>query len=162
MIHVPPIAYDDLRKIFPEDVARIADGNYVLGRELTADEGDLQFQMQMFRELMLMVFKRDLVGLKEFAENMAVKGREYSTSFLSYSQRLLRESFIAALNRPELNYLSSNEAAFISKFKNFVNVFNIERLYEIFADAATDIERNVNTKIVLFDMGLQLMTQIKR
>lgn len=162
MIHVPPIAYEDLRKIFPDDVARVADGNYVLARALTEDDGDLQFQMQMFRNLMLMVFRRDLVSLKDFAENMAAKGREYSTSFLSYSQRLLRESFIATLNRSELNYLSSGEAAFISKFKNFVNVFNIERLYEIFAGASTDIERNVNTKIVLFDMGLQLMTQIKK
>lgn len=162
MVHVPPIAYEDLRTVFPEDAARVAEGNYVLARELAADAGVLKEYMQMYRELMLMVFKRNLSGLKSFAETLAAGGREYSLSFLTYAQRLTRESFIAKLDCPRLNYMSTEEDAFICRFKDFVGVANIERLVEVFSDAAGDIERNVNAKIVIFDMGMQLMTQIKR
>ena len=58
--------------------------------------------------------------------------------------------------------MEDSETAFADKFKRFLNVENIENIMELFNTASRDINQNVNTKIVLFDLGINLMTQIKK
>ena len=83
-------------------------------------------------------------------------------NFLNYAQFITRECFIAHLQNSTLNYMEDSETAFAAKFKRFLNVENIENIMELFNTASRDIGQNVNTKIVLFDLGINLMTQIKK
>jgi hypothetical protein len=54
-----------------------------------------------------------------------------------------------------------HEQQFAPKFVKYLTVNNIEFIVNTFSKAYTDIEQNGNGKIVLFDMGLQLMTKIR-
>ena len=58
--------------------------------------------------------------------------------------------------------MTNSEQAFSDKFRRFLTVENIENIIELFDKASRDISQNVNTKIVLFDLGINLMTQIKK
>ena len=93
---------------------------------------------------------------------MASNSREYIKDFLNYTQFITRECFIAHLQNADLNYMIATEKTFSDKFKRFLTVENIENLMELFDKANRDISQNVNTKIVLFDLGINLMTQIKK
>lgn len=162
LVHVPPIDEASLTAAFGAETARVAAGNYVQARKIAESAEENAEATEKFRELMLNVFSRNLVKLRAFAEDMDSKGREAEGQFLSYAQRLLRESFVANLSDERLSYMSRAEKQFVSKFRAFIGPRNVERIYEIFSEAADDIERNVSGKIVFFDMAMQLMTQIAR
>ena len=161
MIHIPNIQADDMKDLFPPEIVRTANGSYLQAKMLLDQKEESQANFILYRMLMAYVFKKDLVSLKKFSEDMVAKGREPIKSFLEYAQHVTRECFIANLQDNTLNYTYPYEAEFTSKFKRFVSIYNIDALTEQFSRASSDIERNVNAKIVFFDLGLQLMTKIK-
>lgn len=161
MIHIPNIQADDMKDLFSPEIVRTANGSYLQAKMLLDQKEESQANFILYRMLMAYVFKKDLVSLKKFSEDMVAKGREPIKSFLEYAQHVTRECFIANLQDNTLNYTYPYEAEFTSKFKRFVSIYNIDALTEQFSRASSDIERNVNAKIVFFDLGLQLMTKIK-
>ena len=102
-----------------------------------------------------------LLRLQEWSEKKSGESRDEIIMWLQYCQRLLRENFIYNFKRPELNYLSVTEESFSSKFAPFINEGNILPIMKLFATAERDIGQNVQIKIVLTDLALQLIMQIK-
>lgn len=158
-LHIKNIDTEALSKVFPTDVARLCGGNYVKARELAEARTGAEEMTSRYRNLMLCAFRKDLVALRDIAEE-ASKSREDCLEFLNYAARITRETFIANLCNPQLCYRSESEAAFIEKFKKFVDETNIEQITDHITQASLDIERNANIKITVFDMGLQLFTLI--
>lgn len=161
MIHVPNIATEYLQPIFGQEVARVANGNYVKALSIQNQAGESKIYFDLYRNLMLMVVRHDVLGVKNWAEQLHEMGREEMKNFLAYAQHITRECFILHFGASELNYLEVHEQDFAPKFARFLSATNIEFIMETFAKAVTDIEQNGNGKIVLFDTGLQLMTKIK-
>ena len=161
MIHVPGIAPEDLYPIVGEDIARVANGNYVKAMAMQQQAGESKVYFDLYRNLMLLVVRHDVLGVKLWAEQLHEMGREEMKNFLQYAQHITRECFIMHLGNASLNYLEVHELDFAPKFARFLNTENIEFIIDTFTKATTDIEQNGNGKIVLFDAGLQLMTKIK-
>lgn len=162
MIHVPVIQEEELAKIIGEKPAHIACGNYIKAIEVSKEEYNNTDNLANYRTLMLCGYSKDLVSLKEWTESMASTSRENIKNFFEYSQFISRECFISNLQNATITYMTDNEQAFSEKFKRFLTVDNIENIIELFDNANRDISQNVNTKIVLFDLGIKLMTQIKK
>jgi DNA polymerase-3 subunit delta' len=162
MIHVPVIEEEAIAKVVGNKIAHIANGNYVKALEISKEEYSNTENLENYRTLMLCAYSKDLLTLKNWIESMASRSREYIKDFLSYTQFITRECFIAHLQNSSLNYMIASEQAFSDKFKRFLTVDNIENIIELFDKANRDISQNVNTKIVLFDLGINLMTQIKK
>ena len=162
MVHVPVIDEDTLSKHVGQYVAHIANGNYVKALEVSQASEDSDDNLNNYRTLMLCAYSKNLLTLKNWTEAMAGKSRENIKDFLSYTQYITRECFISHLQNSSLNYMTNSEQAFSDKFKRFLTVDNIENIIELFDKANRDISQNVNTKIVLFDLGINLMTQIKK
>lgn len=161
MIHVPGIATEDLQPIVGEEIARVANGNYIKAMLMQQQAGESKTYFDLYRNLMLMVVRHDVLGVKQWAEQLHEMGREEMKNFLRYAQHITRECFIMHFGKRELNYLEVHEQDFAPKFARFLSTDNIEFIMETFAKAVTDIEQNGNGKIVLFDTGLLLMTKIK-
>lgn len=160
-LHIRNIATADMETVFPENIARMSGGDYIKAKDLMDSQGDTALLVKRYRELMLYVFQKDLIRLKEFA-NQAADSRERTLEFLNYSCNITREAFIANLCNPQLCYRSNEEELFTEKFKKFVNESNVERIIENLTLAYRDIERNANIKLTMFDLGLQLFTLIKK
>jgi DNA polymerase III subunit delta' len=145
------------------NISRIANGNYIKALSIIKSTEDTQFNFTRYQEIMRYAYKNDVVSTKKWAEEMTSSsiGREKQKSFLDYAQHLTRECFIQNLQIKDLNYLIDYEENFSAGFARFVNEKNIQQLMDYFANAATDIEQNVQGKFVFFDLGLKLMTQIK-
>ena len=144
--------------------ARIANGNYIKALSIIKATEESQLNFTRYQEIMRYAYKNDVLATKKWAEEMTSSsmGREKQKSFLDYAQHITRECFIKNIEINELNYLIDYEENFSSGFARFVNEKNIQALMDFFADAATDIEQNVQGKFVFFDLGLKLMTQIKQ
>lgn len=161
MVHIPAIDSADLSEKVGRDIARVANGNYIKARTMQQEAGSSLRYFEWYRALMLAVVTINLPQLKTWAEQANESGREEIKNFLQYAQHLTRECFILHLGNPELNYLEVHEQQFAPKFVKYLTVNNIEFIVKTFSKAYTDIEQNGNGKIVLFDMGLQLMTKIR-
>ena len=161
MVHVPCIAFDDMEAVVGTELARVANGNYVKALTMQQQTGSSKPHFELYRKLMLAVVMIQLPQLKAWAEQLHESGREEIKLFLQYAQHITRECFMMHFGLPAINYLEPHEQAFAAKFINYLNANNIEFITHTFAKAYEDIEQNGNGKIVLFDMGLQLMTKMK-
>lgn len=149
----------------PQDAtaaARLAQGSYGAALEtITQGEEATEFRT-LFQEIMRMTYARNAPQMKALSERIAAMGRDRSRRYLEYMQSMLRENLIYNLHNPELNLLSDEEEAFSRKFSPFVNGANIQAMSESVSQAASDIGRNANAKIVCFDMLLQIMMNIRK
>ena len=75
---------------------------------------------------------------------------------------MIRENFINNFHIPELNYMTEKEAQFSRNFSPFVNENNIIGLMETLSEAQRDIEQNVNSKMVFFDLSMKVIMLIKQ
>ena len=115
-----------------------------------------------FTQLMRLAYGRRLKDLKLWADNIAGGGREWQKRFLAYCQRMIRENFICNFHNPELNYMTEKERQFSVRFSPFVNEKNIIGLMDTLSDAQRDIEQNVNSKMVFFDLSLKTIMLMKQ
>ncbi|MDD2526304.1 MAG: DNA polymerase III subunit delta [Bacteroidales bacterium] len=152
-------------KLSAEDaqyIAHIANGSYIQAlNNLQMGESASEL-LDFFVKLMRLAYMREIKELKKWSEEMAAKGREYQKMFLDYTLYMMRENFMANFRKPSIVYMNSPERTFSSRFCQFIHERNIDDLTLELTKAADDIESNVNSKIVLFDLALKIATLLKR
>lgn len=107
-------------------------------------------------------YSRKLGELKSLSEKTAGFGREKLIRFLDYMSRMTRENFIANLNMPDLAMMTRSEQEFSRKFSPFINYGNVEGIMTELERARTDVARNANAKIVMFDLFILLIGLLHR
>lgn len=118
--------------------------------------------LEQFMLFMRSAYARNVRELKLQADSLASKGREWQKRYLGYCQRMIRENFILNFHQPGLTYLTEEEKLFSSRFAPFVNENNIIGLMDELSSAQSEIEQNVNSKMVFFDMALKTIVLIKQ
>lgn len=153
------------------NVARIANGSYLAALAILSEDDDNKVNFERFVTIMRLAWmvgnKKDHASLKtlrKWADDMAAPtiGRERQKKFLTYAQHLTRENFILNLKNKDLNYFVSYEFDFSQKFSPFINERNVEDISKEFELAERHIERNVNAKMVFFDLVLKIIMLLKR
>lgn len=142
-------------------IARTAEGSMAKALRSIQNDTDNKIFFDMFVSLMRLAYMRKVKEMKLWSENLASLGRERQKSFLEYCQHMTRENFIYNFHRPELNYMSDDEANFAVKFAPFINENNVIGIMEELAKAQLHIGQNVNPKIVFFDLSLKMILLIK-
>ncbi|MBR4842763.1 MAG: DNA polymerase III subunit delta' [Bacteroidaceae bacterium] len=143
-------------------IAHFSGGSWLKAIKALKINAESEEFLDYFMQLMRLTYGRKLKELKAWSENMASGGREWQKRFLEYCQRMIRENFICNFHEPELNYMTEREEQFSTRFAPFVNERNIIGLMEIISDAQRDIEQNVNSKMVFFDLTLKTIMQMKQ
>lgn len=150
-----------LDETLAESASRLANGNYIAALEVMETSEENEFNFERFTTLMRLCYSRNILEINNWVDAMAGAGREKLKSFFGYSLRLIRENFIMNLENEELVYLTIEEKKFSEKFHPYINGRNILAISGEFTAASSDIERNANGKIVLFDMALKIVKQIR-
>ena len=141
-------------------IAHMSNGNFIKALEAIHLNEDKKQFFDMFVNLMRMAYQRRVRDMKQWSEQAADMGREKQKNFLEYCQRMTRENFIYNLHRPEMNYMTPQEQGFATRFAPFVNEKNVMDIMRKLSDAERDIERNVNAKMVFFDLVLNMIVEI--
>ena len=156
----------DKFNIAPEkasDISRVSNGNITRAIELCENEESSVINLEHFKGLMRFAWKRDILSLINWSEEMASTGREAQKNFISFSLRLLRENLMLSLDqlKNKLVYLTGNEAEFSGKFHPSINQKNIFPLTEEFNLVYSHIESNGNAKIIFLDLALKVTRLIR-
>lgn len=164
-IAIPPIQAADMSEALMERnyldaesakrIGRMASGSYIRAQEMLVQDANEKYYFENFRSLMRLAFQKNVLGLKQWSDEMAKCGREQQKHFFIYAQHVVRESFMANFRNEDLSYVSPIEAEFISKFAPFANENNVAAMLGQMEDAQFHIERNVNSKMVFFDLALK-------
>lgn len=142
-------------------VAHLSGGSYLQACEnLTLNEDNRLF-FDLFVQVMRLAYARRIKELKTWSEEAADLGRERLKRFFSYAGRMIRENFVYNLSCPELNYMTTDEAQFSSRFAPFIHERNVMSIMQLLNDAENDIGQNANAKIVLFDLCIRLILLLK-
>lgn len=141
-------------------IARMARGNACAAIAALDTRGEAGEFASLFRDVMRKAYLKDVRALRELGDRMAAMGREKNCRMLEYFTSQVRENFIYNLHQPQLSFLSADEAQFSARFSPFVNTANVEGILSDFDAAHTDIARNANAKIVMFDTLLRLIVHL--
>lgn len=146
------------------DISRVANGSIIRAIELCESDDSSQVNLERFKKLMRFAWKRDIISLISWSEEIAGIGREPQKNFISYSLRLVRENLMLTLDqmKNQIVYLTGEEADFSGKFHPFINTENIYPFTDELNLAYAHIESNGNAKIVFLDLALKLTRLIQR
>ena len=139
------------------ETARLAEGSYLQALEIIHLSEDTQLFFGLFVSLMRLAYQRKVKEMREWSDTVAAMGRERQKDFLTYCQRMVRESFVANFHRKEMNYMNREEENFTIRFAPFINERNVMGITDELAEAQTHIEQNVNPRMVFFDFALKMI-----
>lgn len=140
-----------------KNAVRMADGDYHRAQEAVKAGEQNKDNFNRFVELMRLAFKKDLISLNGWVEEIAATGREKQKHFLEYSIRMFRENYMLNIGKQEITHLSDYEDGFSARFSNFVNKENIGDLYREFNTAHSHISANGYGRIVFMDLCLKVI-----
>ncbi|HZL77082.1 MAG TPA: DNA polymerase III subunit delta [Bacteroidales bacterium] len=146
-----------------QEISKVANGNIIRAAELLENEDSSLQNLEKFKKLMRFAWKRDILSVISWSEEIAGTGREAQKNFISYSMRLLRENLMLSLDqlKNDLVFLAGEEASFSKNFHPFINRENIGQLTDEFNIAYSHIEANGNAKIIFLDLGLKVTKLIR-
>lgn len=139
------------------ETARLAEGSYLQALEIIHLSEDTQLFFGLFVSLMRLAYQRKVKEMREWSDTVAAMGRERQKDFLTYCQRMVRESFVSNFHRKEMNYMNHEEENFTIRFAPFINERNVMGITDELAEAQTHIEQNVNPRMVFFDFALKMI-----
>jgi DNA polymerase-3 subunit delta' len=145
------------------DISRVSNGNLTRAIEMCDNEESSAINLDRFKSLMRFAWKRDIISLISWSEEIASTGRESQKNFISFSLRLLRENLMLSLDQLKNNlvYLTGDEADFSGKFHPSINQNNIYLLHEELNLVYSHIESNGNAKIIFLDLALKVARVIR-
>lgn len=144
------------------EIARLSEGSMLRAIDIAGQGGEIKEFSGYYMQMMRLAYSRNAVALRMLGDAIAAMGREKNARYLGYCARMTRENFIFNINNPELINLTHDEVNFSMKFSPFVNHRNVEQMIREIERARTDILRNANAKLVMFDMMLRLMYLIRK
>ena len=143
-------------------IAKLCDGSLILADEHGSHSGESDQFLAIYQDIMRAAYSKKVGRLKAIAEQTAGFGREKIRRFLDYMARMIRENFIYNMKMPSLSAMTPEEEAFSVRFSPFINHANVEDFATETDNARRDIERNANSKLVLFDYFIRCIILLHR
>ncbi len=173
LIKIPSFIQTDIEKYIAQrfnltpdkisDVARVSKGNITRAIELCENLDSSMVNLERFKGLMRFAWKRDVISIINWSEEIASTGREAQKNFISFSLRILRENLMLSLDQLKNNlvFLTGEEASFSGNFHPYINKDNIYPLTDEFNLGYSQIEANGNAKIIFLDLALKVTRLIR-
>lgn len=143
-------------------LAAICEGSLIKADELGGHSGEYAEFLSYYQDIMRAAYAKKVARLKQLAEEISAFGREKIRRFLAYMARMVRENFIYNMRMPQLSALTPEEEAFSSRFSPYINHLNVEDFMEETDKARRDIERNANSRLILFDYFITTIILLRK
>jgi len=170
MVRIPKINLDDLAqfighhfkldKIQSDSIAAFAEGDLIRALEFIETNSEKDIYRDLFIQMMRVSYKKDVIGMLNWAETIANEGKERHKLYLVYSLHMFRQSIMNNYIGEHMLRVSSEEEKFLKNFAPFISGNNIREFMETFDDAYYHIDRNANSKILFTQLCFQTMRYI--
>lgn len=141
-------------------LAHFCEGNWSMAQEMVKSGSLNQDLRDYFIEGFRAAYKKDVLGMMNWANRIAALGKEDQKSFLRYGLHMFRQSVLYNYTQNKLVRLSEEEMKFLVNFSQFITGNNLEELTKLFSEAHYHVDRNANQKILFTDLIFQVMKHI--
>lgn len=142
--------------------AHMAKGSVNAMKMLIDDDSERVSYFQSFVNLMRLCYARKIHEMRRWSDDLSKKTREEQLRLVNYCQEMIRESFISNFHEPQMNYMTTNEQQFSSKFGRFVNEKNVFQIMHELDEVARHVKHNVNAKMIFFDFSLKMIVLLQK
>lgn len=163
---IPSLFWDDVTRYLGskkqfgseliDSIAGRSDGDVVAAIELTK-EGEKDENHASFIQLMRVCYKKNVLDMISWAEDISFTNKEAQKKFLQYSLHMFRQSILKNYTGDAIARVSSEEDAFLSNFAQFITGNNILGMSNAFSDAHYHIDRNANSIILFTNLCFKVM-----
>lgn len=139
---------------------RLSNGN--MSKVLSYTEGALQSSfLEEFKLLNRLCFKNNFTEISDWCDEISLKNRQQQRDFLSYCLTIFRECLVYNFSDQSINLLTKEEKFFLENYAKFVHEENSISITRLFEGATKKIKRNANSKIIFFQLALELSDLLK-
>ena len=139
---------------------RLSNGN--MGKVLSySDEALPSFFLDEFKVLNRLCFKNNFSEISDWCDEISSKTRQQQRDFLSYCLTIFRECLVYNFSDKSINLLTNEEKKFLENFAKFVHEKNSIPITNLFDGAIKKVKRNANSKIIFFQLALELSDLLK-
>ena len=137
-----------------------ADGDisYLLSLERSTQETEL---LKDFISWMRLCFKQDFLELTNWVVSISKSNVIYQKKLLNFAISIIRNSLINNFVDNKMLLTSTDEKEFVLKFSKFVNEENSILLILEFENSIGYLSRNINAKILFFELSLQTSKMLR-
>jgi len=114
-----------------------------------------------FKVLNRLCFKNNFSEISDWCDAISFKNREQQRDFLGYCLTIFRECLVYNFSDQNINLLTIEEKGFLENFAKFVHQENSISIISLFEGAIKKIKRNANSKIIFFQLALELSDLLK-
>ena len=145
-----------------KNIVRLSEGSIIKAAEIINSTEESKANFEKFTDFMRLLYRKDIIELNSWVDEIAKIGREKQKSFLKYTMLLIRNNFMLNQQAEDLAFISNDELNFSKKFFPFIKPENINEINDELNLAYYHIERNGYAKLIFFDLGLKLVTLLTR
>jgi len=140
--------------------AYLANGNFNEALQmLEYEESD---HTNLFLDWLRRCYKGNGVELVRWVEKFAEAGRENQKLFLRYGLHFLREFMVLKLTDGGAVRLREKERATAQNLLPLIEIEQLEKMADLFNNAAYYVERNANPKVLFLDASIQMNQILKK
>ena len=154
--------YFELNKQEADYIASYSEGSIIKAKEILHLGDDKHALKDHFIKLMRSSYKKNVIDMMNWADEMAQAGKERQKIFLLYTSHMLRQCIIKNYTGNENIKVSEDELNFLDNFSPFINGNNIRDFMKIIDEAYYQLERNANAKILFTLLCFQSMRMLHK
>lgn len=170
VVKVPRISLDEMSMYLrtemqlnssqADSVAARVDGDFLEALEYLGDHVEQDANRDQFIQLMRVCYKKNVLDMMQWSEEIASGSREQQKIFLKYALHMFRQSMLRNYTEDHLTRVSEEEDAFLKNFARFITGNNVYDFMKTFDEAHYHIERNANPKILFMNLCFNVMRYI--
>jgi len=145
-----------------DSISGRAEGDLLEAIQLTSSGHSQNEYQDEFIQLMRVCYKKSVLEMISWAEDIASKKSAHQKEFLKYALHMFRQSLLKNYSGEILIRVSEEENSFLQKFAQFITGKNIQGFTQTFSDAHYHLERNANSKILFTSLCFQVMRYIHK
>ena len=146
----------ELEKSLIYSNGNLGESIHILESDIITDDNFDDFQMWM-----RICYSVNIKEIAKWVNERTKKGRRNQSIFLKYSLKMVRNCLIIHFSDAKTLHITENEKRFLLKFHPFIHEGNISEISEKIEECIKNIERNANSKIMFYELSLQLMRLLK-
>lgn len=164
---VPRVAIDEvIQHLVDQHRLTVSEAQSLAGRyecDLAAiyrqlkEHTSTQFLMEKFVGLMRSCYRKNVLQMIDWAEDMGGQNTLDQIAFLHYALYVIRQCIVKNYTDGVLYQASEEEDAFLKNFSPFITGKNLPRFYERYTESIYHLERNANSKILFTDLCFDTM-----
>ncbi len=145
-----------------QKLATFADGDFNKAVSLIYNEEELDKNLNRFADFFRESYRFNIEAIHNIVSDLKTLSRDSLMDFLQYCLFLVRNNMALNLHLEQMVHMTDEERKFSQNFHKLISPERAHLISREIDEAIFHVSRNVNTRIVLFDLSIKIYENLKK